>query len=104
MGGDRKPASGRWGASRSGGTDAPDADLLAAIRDLDVRLIVLPPVGGPADAGTLLGAAGATERQLASGHVLWSVPARFDQARPAAGAVRPAVSRRRRHRGDSAPP
>lgn len=61
-----------WIANAS---DVPAEDLLVAMRLLDVRLIVLPAQGSPANADTLLSEIGATDREVASGYVLWSLPA-----------------------------
>ncbi|HMO70043.1 MAG TPA: DUF6077 domain-containing protein [Paracoccaceae bacterium] len=58
----------------TGAADVPGADLLAAIRDLDVRLIVLPASDGPADADDLLRGVGATRTETPPGYVLWKLP------------------------------
>jgi hypothetical protein len=64
-----------WVAGKKG---IPTDKVLAALRLLDVRVIVLPDGEGPADAEAVLKALQATSAPLTPGHVLWSVPAAAD--------------------------
>lgn len=56
----------------------PTDDFLAALRALNVRLIVLAADDGPANAEYLLRAVGARQTETASGYMLWHLPDEFN--------------------------